>query len=116
MIEVIMVAIGGFFGAMLRFFISQKWNAGKRNLPIGTLFVNTVGSFLLGIVTGLAVSNTLSLLLATGFLGAFTTFSTFYVELFQLRKEKKWLFFYGFLSYILGILLAFIGFIIGHSL
>lgn len=115
MLELMMVAIGGFFGAMFRFYISQKLNTGQKKLPIGTLCVNVLGSFLLGIVTGIALNHWIYLLIATGFLGAFTTFSTFYVELFQMRKRQKWMWIYLVSSYSFGILFAFLGFIISNQ-
>jgi fluoride exporter len=112
-----MVAIGGFFGAISRFLINRLF---KRyftsDFPCATLFVNLVGSFLLGYVIGTDMSEPGILLLGTGFLGSFTTFSTFKLENIQLHAEKKWksMISYLLLSYTLGILFAFFGMIIGR--
>lgn len=113
----LLVGIGGFFGAIARFFISNaaKEKYGTR-FPYGTLFVNVVGSFLLGLLYGAQLSTTWMLLCGTGFLGAFTTFSTFKLEVVQaLQKgENKLVILYVTASYICGIASAFIGFYIGN--
>ncbi len=88
MLQVIAVAVGGAAGAVLRYWLSSwvtRWSA-PLFFPFGTLLVNVIGSFALGLLAGYlagerpGVSVELRLLLATGFLGAFTTFSTFSVE------------------------------------
>ncbi|MCJ7842043.1 fluoride efflux transporter CrcB [Lederbergia sp. NSJ-179] len=114
MLPILLVAIGGFFGAIARFWVSSLI---KTQYPIATLVVNLTGSFLLGLIIGANLENSLQLLFGTGFMGAFTTFSTFKLENIQLFKEKKWdiLVLYLALSYTLGIFLAFIGIKIGAS-
>ncbi|MDR4948023.1 fluoride efflux transporter CrcB [Neobacillus cucumis] len=106
------VAIGGFFGAMSRFGLSNLIK-GKypTTFPFATLLINLLGSFLLGIIVGANLGNSLRLLLGTGFMGAFTTFSTFKLETIQLHEKGKWnvLILYLITSYLFGILLAFIG-------
>ncbi|MFQ5646674.1 MAG: fluoride efflux transporter CrcB [bacterium] len=78
------IGLGGFFGAISRYqitkWVSQGW-PGK--MPYGTLAVNVLGSFIIGILLGLSLireRESLKLFLATGFLGALTTFSTFSYE------------------------------------
>jgi fluoride exporter len=113
----VMVAIGGFFGAVSRFGISclfkKYYTSG---FPYATLFVNLVGSFLLGYVIASGIGETGILLLGTGFLGSFTTFSTFKLENIQFHADKKWkpLISYLLLSYTFGILFAFLGMVIGR--
>lgn len=93
----LLVAVGGAFGASLRFFISQimlQW-LGK-GFPFGTLLVNVVGSFLLGWVYSLTEHGHLEIvpwrtLIAIGFLGAFTTFSTFSVDSLLLLQQGHYL-------------------------
>ncbi len=108
------VAIGGFFGAILRYAIST-WN--KKAFPFGTFFVNVIGSFLLGVINGLHMSDPWLFILGAGFLGAFTTFSTFHHELLKLfyKNFKKGVF-YLTSTYISGISLAFLGFLVGKML
>jgi CrcB protein len=113
MTAIIAVAIGGFLGAILRFYFAQKWNenvVGK--IPIGTLLVNLIGSFLLGFIVSLSLDEIYVLLIGTGFLGAFTTFSTLNKELLTLQKyPRKWIL-YFMITYIGGLCLAFLGYFI----
>ncbi|TDM39877.1 CrcB family protein [Macrococcoides goetzii] len=86
---------------MLRYYISQKMNG---RFPYGTLFINLLGALLLGIVARNDI--TTMLLLGTGFLGAFTTFSTLNVEIVKLYPtNKNWCIFYIGTTYIFGPLL-----------
>lgn len=109
------VALGGFFGAAARFLIarrmSERWPS---DWPTGTLLVNLTGSFLLGWIASLHME-TVSLLLGTGFMGAYTTFSTFKMEGVRLWSEGKFriLALYYAVSYTLGIGLAFAGYGLG---
>lgn len=115
-VQGMMVAIGGFFGAISRFGISRLFKKyDHSDFPYATLFVNLVGSFLLGYVIGSDIVETGILLLGTGFLGSFTTFSTFKLETIQLHADKKWkpLITYLLISYTVGILFAFIGMALG---
>jgi fluoride exporter len=59
------------------------------DFPYGTLAVNVLGSILLGLLVGLAVSSTLYRLLGTGLLGAFTTFSTWMLESHRLGEDGQ---------------------------
>ncbi|WP_338729479.1 fluoride efflux transporter CrcB [Haladaptatus sp. DJG-WS-42] len=73
-----LVGIGGALGAMARYLVSGRVPEGR--LPYGTLTVNVIGSFVLGALTFLGVSDDVMLLVGTGACGAFTTFSSFSVE------------------------------------
>lgn len=116
MIEALLVATGGSFGAITRFAISNWFK--KRNktpFPIATFLINITGAFLLGYIIGNGVTTGWQLLLGTGFMGAFTTFSTFKLESIQLfnRKNLSILFLYLSATYIIGILFAFLGMKLG---
>ena len=83
--QLFFVFIGGGLGSVLRYIISRYLNQTGSGFPLGTFTANILGSLLIGIIIGLAAkNNTLSqnqtLLLATGFCGGFTTFSTFAYE------------------------------------
>lgn len=112
----LLVATGGMAGAMARYAMS-RW-IGKRFpvlFPLGTLSVNLSGSFFLGLLMGTNTGEVFSLLFGTGFLGAFTTFSTFKLESVQLAEQKEWRLFavYLVLSYTLGIGLGIAGYQLG---
>lgn len=101
------IVLGGCFGAMLRYAISLKIQGMK-----GILLINCAGSFLMGLSLYIAVETSWLLIFWTvGFLGAFTTFSTFAVQFIeswskgQQRKAVGYAFFTligGFLSVTLG--------------
>lgn len=113
--HVILVGLSGFFGAISRYTISKKLNSAAASLPIGTLAVNLVGAFFLGYITGIQAKLMILLLFGTGFLGAFTTFSTLKLEMTKLYRDghKKNFILYTILTYGLGIILAYFGFILG---
>ncbi|BCJ85505.1 fluoride efflux transporter CrcB [Effusibacillus dendaii] len=118
-VNALLVATGGFFGAVARYIASQWF--GKRFpsvFPYGTLFVNLLGSFLLGLITGGRWAPAVSLLFGTGFMGAFTTFSTFKWESLQLGEKKQWkaLIWYLAISYTAGVILAFLGYAVGAAI
>lgn len=79
MVNLLLVGAGGFFGAVSRYGVSLIFPASK--LYYGTLLVNLLGCLLIGIAFGIlerhAMAKPVQLLVITGFLGGFTTFSTF---------------------------------------
>ena len=85
----ITVILGGFFGAICRFLISKVLCSINKGFPFPTLIINSIGSFLLGIVLASEMSQTMYQLIGIGFLGAFTTFSTFSYETLQLMKKGQ---------------------------
>jgi len=98
MTGILLVGAGGFLGANVRFAITL-WSVRRygSRFPLSTLIANVAGSFLLGLVLGILtdrVTNdqSLRLLIATGFLGAETTFSAFAVESIALLvpRTRKW--------------------------
>jgi fluoride exporter len=88
----LVVALAAAVGAPTRYLV-DSWVQKRldRVFPWGTLTVNISGSFLLGLVTGLALYHgfaaTPKLLIGTGFCGAYTTFSTFAVETVRLGED-----------------------------
>lgn len=113
--NLLLVAAGGSIGAALRYLVFIIFK--NQALPWGTLLVNILGSFILGIVVALSfksenISPGTRLFLATGVCGGFTTFSTFSVENFSLMQEGKFgiAFVYILASVTAGILAAFFGF------
>ncbi len=90
---ILAIGIAGFFGAISRYLVGGwVYRMLPGTFPYGTLFVNVLGSLMLGMVFQLGtdramLSPELRVALATGFLGAFTTFSTFSLETANLMKE-----------------------------
>ena len=89
------VGAGGFIGAIARYAMSTALNALTPRFPLGTLGVNVLGAFLLGLLATLflekvSVGVELRLLLLVGVLGAFTTFSTFSLETLDLIRAGSW--------------------------
>jgi CrcB protein len=113
-----LVGFGGCIGAMARYWVNLTFS--KNGLfPQGTFLVNISGSFLMGILLGTEwLPLSVSLMVGSGFLGAYTTFSTLNFELFLLKKSKrKFMFvFYSACSYLLGTLVAGMGYWIGTHL
>ena len=116
--NVLIVFLGGGLGSVSRFLLSRWMNQyfTQALIPIGTFTANMFGCFLIGVI--LAGINKygyadirISLLLATGFCGGFTTFSSFaYENNLLLQEDKLFTFFtYTFLSFGLGLLATFIG-------
>lgn len=92
--KILIIGLGGFLGSVMRY-ITVRWVDGKLNtlFPYGTLTVNIIGSFLLGVIYMTALrkaglSENGRLFLGVGFCGGFTTFSAFALENFNLMQEK----------------------------
>ncbi len=122
MTKFIAIVSGGGIGAICRhltFLATQKLFG--PNFPGGTLTANMTGCFLIGFLwslfEGSRLSNEWRLFIFTGFLGAFTTFSTFARESTQLMIEKEWktAFIYLSISNILGVILVFTGYLLAKK-
>ena len=120
--QLLLVFFGGGVGSVLRYIIGNYLNSSKDGIPYGTFVANIIGSLLIGIILGLAARNdTLSsnqtLLLATGFCGGFTTFSTFAYENHVFLKSGDFTSFalYTIGSFIVGFLAVFLGMYIVKS-
>lgn len=118
MIKLMLIAgCGGFAGTCLRFLTGRLCDhIHLGGFPLGTFAVNVVGSFLIGLLFGLAesrgaLSPSASALLITGFCGGFTTFSTFADDIYLLLQRGQWLHFglYVVLSLVIGVLLVCLG-------
>lgn len=113
----LLVGAGGAAGSMARYGVA--WLAGRYaagTFPLGTFAINLLGSFLIGVLFGLAGRNqwlqaTGMLLLATGFCGGFTTFSTFALDNVSLLQKGQSLMAIAYtgLSLVLGLILCRLG-------
>jgi CrcB protein len=120
----VLVGVGGFIGANARF-VTAKWvgNLVDARFPLGTVLINVSGSFLLGLLGGLLSdrlvphADHLRLALGVGFLGAFTTFSTFEYENHGLFEDGLWLTALAniFVSLVAGLLAVRAGLVVARS-
>jgi fluoride exporter len=120
----ILVAVGGSLGAIARYILS-RWvgTLVEGRFPLGTFLINVSGSFFLGllgaVITQKAMPNAdaLRLALGVGFLGAFTTFSTFEYETHSLFEDGVWVtaLMYIFLSLFVGLVAVRLGVVVVKS-
>ena len=111
-----LVFLGGGFGSVLRYLIGKWLNNTENGIPYGTFAANILGSLFIGIILGYAAKNEAisqhtTLLLATGFCGGFTTFSTFAYENHVFLKSGDFtsFAFYTLASFVIGFLAVFTG-------
>ena len=111
---ILLVAAGGALGSVLRYAVSVLMVASLgAGFPWGTLAVNVLGSAAIGALAGLGVEGGWRLLLVTGLLGGFTTFSAFSLETALLWERAWWL----ALVYVLAsVALGLAGFALGYGL
>ncbi len=118
MINYLIIGIGGFLGAIARYaigvWIGQKWG---RSFPLGTFVINVSGSFFIGLLMSLFTERLMvnpqwRLLLVVGFLGAYTTFSTFEYETGRLIKDGEWL--VASMNVVFSVIAGFIALKIGE--
>lgn len=113
----LIAGMGGFIGTCLRFLTGKLCHAiCVSAFPWGTFSVNVIGSFLIGILFGLAekgnlISSSMNLFLITGFCGGFTTFSSMADDMYLLLQQRHWGYFglYVSLSFALGLVLVWLG-------
>ncbi len=117
MSNLVLIAFFGAIGSLFRFVLIQATpKINYLNFPIGTIVVNLIGSFLIGIVASLfekqLLNNEFRSFIVFGFLGGFTTFSAFTYEVFNLLKSGNYinLFIYLFVSIIISLILFYVGY------
>ena len=121
MLKIIAVMTGGSLGAASRyllFLVVQRFSGSS--YPAGTLAANLLGCFTIGLLwsffEGSRLTNEWRLFIFTGFLGGFTTFSTFARETTQLFKIGEWrtALIYAGISNVLGIILVLVGYYVSR--
>lgn len=115
--KIVFIAFGGAFGAVSRYLlnISPLANIFDK-FPFPTFFINVSGSFLIGLLLivltdKVEISDNLRMGVIVGFLGAFTTFSTFEMEIYGLIKDR--FFTTAFLYLVLSVVVGFAGLLAG---
>lgn len=119
--QLIVIGIGGMVGAVMRFLLSGLIQNLSKNeaFPLGTLGVNVLGCFIIGILGGYsetlnAFSPELRAFLMIGLLGSFTTFSSFELETFNLLRNSQFL--YAALNVGLQFIVGLIAVVAGYYL
>ena len=114
--QLLLVFVGGGFGSVLRYMIGKQLNSPDTGIPYGTFLANILGSLLIGFLLGWVtkhngLTENQTLLLATGFCGGFTTFSTFAYENHVFLKSGDFtsFAFYTIASFVVGFLAVFAG-------
>ncbi|WP_369048658.1 fluoride efflux transporter CrcB [Tenacibaculum sp. UWU-22] len=114
--QLLFIFVGGGIGSTIRFLIGKWLNSSETGIPYGTFTANILGSLLIGVILGLATKNQAltqnqTLLLATGFCGGLTTFSTFAYEnhIFLKSGDFASFAFYTIVSFVVGFLAVFGG-------
>ncbi|MDP6635517.1 MAG: fluoride efflux transporter CrcB [Phycisphaerae bacterium] len=119
MIKLLCIALGGAAGALSRYGVGQAVRRFGVEFPWGTLCVNLVGSFLIGLIAGVQMTladsvrmRLFAALTVTGFLGAFTTFSAFSLESVSLVRREQFVLAGAnvLVNCVFGLLLAMAGF------
>ncbi len=120
--HVCLVALGGALGAVARHALSgltlRLWGP---DFPFGILLCNLMGSFLMGFLAGfipvISLSSSLRFFLGVGFLGAFTTFSAFSLDVMLLLEKKLWGMagFYAGFSVVGSVTALFIGLVLARK-
>lgn len=116
--SILYIGMGGFIGSVARFFMSRlNISIDFLSIPVGTLSVNVIGSFIIGFLTGISeksniLSNDLRLFLMVGICGGFTTFSSFTNENLMLMHNGQFLsiLLYTGLSILFGFLAVYLGY------
>ena len=117
--HVLLIGLGGFTGSIARYFVSKLNNHLEwLSIPVGTLVVNVIGSFLIGFLIGISEKSPiltveLRMFLMVGLCGGFTTFSSFTGENLMLMRNGQFLpiFLYTGLSILLGFTAVYFGYI-----
>jgi CrcB protein len=118
--KILSIGAGGAFGAVARYLVNiSPLSKVFEKFPLPTFFINISGSFLIGfllilLTDKLNVSENFRMAVLVGVLGAFTTFSTFELELYGLIKDGAYLIAFGYLF--LSVLVGFIGVVAGITL
>ena len=117
--EVLLVGLGGFFGSMFRFLVSTSvlMLIPQSLVPLGTLSVNIIGSFLIGILASVLSNNAMYFMAVVGFCGGFTTFSTLSLEIVDMIKLGEWrsVLVYVLISLVVCVCITALGFWIGEK-
>ncbi|WP_340399221.1 fluoride efflux transporter CrcB [Paenibacillus sp. FSL H8-0079] len=120
--ELLYIGVGGFLGTLTRYAIQLGIPAAHVGFPWAVLLINAIGSLFLGWFFTIAVPGKITpqlrLAIGTGFTGAFTTFSTFTLDIVRLSEGGEWVkaAIYMIVSLLAGLLLCALGMSLGQRM
>lgn len=118
------ISLGAIGGSLSRYYITLIFNQTLGNsFPYGTFFINITGSFIMGLFItimnekGIPLSLDIILLISVGFLGSYTTFSSYELDSIKLLNQKVFLTFslYWLGSAVLGLIFIYLGILLGRK-
>ncbi len=117
MIELLLIGLGGFIGAVLRYLIGGWVQSSFPEFPMGTLTVNVLGSYMISVIMfGVEEKNLFTpywrIFLAIGIMGSFTTMSSFNYETFKLLQNNQYL--YAGLNILANVFLGLLAIYLGR--
>jgi CrcB protein len=127
MLAYLWVAVGGALGSVSRFWLNGLVSQRFDTFPMGTLVINVLGSFLIGVLGALTMPEGrmssegrafATQFLMIGLCGGFTTFSSFSLQTLNLLREREWLYAGGnvLLSVALCLIATWLGYLLGSAL
>ncbi len=127
MLTYLWIALGGALGSVTRFWLNGLVSARFDTFPAGTLVINVIGSFVIGIFGALTVSEGrmssdgrafATQFVMIGICGGFTTFSSFSLQTLKLLQEREWLYAGGnvLLSVLLCLVATWLGYMLGSAI
>ena len=116
--QIMLLSSGASIGVVLRYLVGVMFKSAA--FPMATLVVNLVGCFMIGFIWGVfnnSISEDVKLFLMVGFLGAFTTFSAYGLDIVNLLNQQnlKSFIIYFFISNVMGVLLIYLGSYLGKE-
>jgi CrcB protein len=116
--RVLILALGGALGTLARYGVNGVISQRISTFPLGTMAVNVVGCFIIGLLAPLALRHEWRLFLIFGFCGGFTTFSSYAIQTLELGRDTEWfavaLNIIG--SNVLSLLAVYLGWVCGRAL
>ena len=123
MLAYLWIAIGGALGSVSRYWMNEAFSQRAQTFPLGTLVVNVLGSFIIGVLAALTLSGGrlsaesrafTTQFLMVGVCGGFTTFSAFSLQTLNLLREREWLYAGG--NVLLSVVLCLVATGLGYAL
>jgi CrcB protein len=116
--RILLLALGGALGTVARYGLNGIISARIATFPLGTMIVNIIGCFVIGLLAPLMLKHEWRLFLMIGFCGGFTTFSSYAIQTLELGRDSEWfavaLNIIG--SNVLSLIAVYLGWVCGRAL